>query len=70
MNTKKRGFAFKIQIQKGNPSEVKSRMAHLEQAALETQAVSFDKEKKIMKEINSLKNSTQSVKVVEDVEKN
>jgi uncharacterized coiled-coil DUF342 family protein len=67
LNAKKDDLLLKSKF-KGNPSEVKSRMAHLEQA-LETQAVSFDKEKKIMKEINSLKKQYQSVKVVEDVQK-
>lgn len=51
---------------KGNPSEIKSRIDKLEES-LETQAVSFDKEKKIMKEINALKKQYESVKGIDKV---
>lgn len=51
---------------KGSPSEIKSRMDRLEQS-LETQAYSFDKEKKVMKEINALKKQYDSVKGVDAI---
>ncbi|MDI6737043.1 MAG: hypothetical protein QME12_00820 [Nanoarchaeota archaeon] len=53
---------------KGIPSEVKGRINRLEES-LETQAFTFDKEKKIMKEINNLKKQYESVKCIYDVQK-
>lgn len=67
LNNKKDEMLAKAKFQ-GNPVELKSRIDRLEQS-LETQAYSFDKEKKIMKEINTLRKQYDSVKGVDSVVK-
>ena len=65
LNKKKKEIQLKHNI-KGNPSFIKKDIDKLE-FKLETEAMGFDKEKKLMKTINGLRKQYKEVKVVSDV---
>jgi len=63
LNKQKQDKFFKLGMDKTNFGALKSKLEKLE-LDLETQAVSFDKEKKFMKEINSIKKKLSSMSEV------